>query len=161
MRPRTRSTVRLVVVDANDSVLLVRYLDGRPGRPTTYWATPGGGIEGDEDPRTAAARELLEETGIEATIGAELWQRSFDVDYGDGPMHQTERYFLVRLRATAPPVANSSSEPIVEHRWWTLSDLRASDVVVFPEEFVAATATAVSRHAPRPPAAPPDTSKVC
>ena len=147
MTPRTRDTVRLVVVDADDRVLLVRYVDGRPGRPGTYWATPGGGIEGDEDPRTAAARELLEETGIAATIGAELWQRSFDVDYGDGPIRQTERYFLVRLGTAAPPVVNSSPEPIVEHRWWTLSDLRASDDVVFPEGFAAAAASAMAKHA--------------
>ena len=136
-----REVARLVLLDANGSILLVRYRDERPGRPSSYWAAPGGALEQSETHRATAARELREETGLNADIGAELWQRSFDVDFGQGPVHQVERYFLVRLDVVTPPVANSSSEAICEHRWWSLADLEATPEVVFPDGLAASLAS--------------------
>ncbi len=98
-------------------------------------------MEQSETHRAAAARELREETGLNADIGTELWQRSFDVDLGQGPVHQVERYFLVRLDVVTPPVANSSSEAICEHRWWSLADLETTPDVVFPDGLAASLAS--------------------
>jgi 8-oxo-dGTP pyrophosphatase MutT (NUDIX family) len=133
MATGSRDVARLVVVDANGSVLLVRYDDGRPGRPASYWATPGGALESGETHRAAAERELREETGLDARVGRELWRRSFEADYGRGPVHQIERYFLVTLDSVAPPVSDSSGEAIREHRWWSQADLQATREVVYPE----------------------------
>ncbi len=55
--PRHRATV---ILSRDNRVLLVR----DRGRPT--FALPGGGIEDGELPISAAARELYEETGLEA-----------------------------------------------------------------------------------------------
>ena len=52
-------------------------------------------MEQSETHRAAAARELREETGLNADIGPELWQRSFDMDLGQGPVHQVERAYLL------------------------------------------------------------------
>jgi len=98
-------------------------------------------LEPGESHRAAAARELLEETGLTAVIGPELWERRFDLTLVQGPVHQVERYYLVRLDEIAPPVLNSSTEAIREHRWWSLTDLEATREVIYPEDFASSLAT--------------------
>lgn len=56
--PRRRATL---ILRRCGRVLLLRDI----GRD--FYALPGGGIDGDEPPIVAAARELYEETGLEAT----------------------------------------------------------------------------------------------
>jgi len=136
---------RIVVLDGAKSVLLVRYHDHRPGRPG-FWVVPGGALEAGETHRAAAARELSEETGLSDEIGPELWSREFELDSPQGIVRQEERYFLVNLAAFAPAVRNTSLEPIQEHRWWTLSDLRATAEIIYPEGLAAAVSGIVESH---------------
>jgi len=110
---------------------------------------PGGALEAGETHRAAAARELMEETELSAEIGRELWSRDFELDTADGMVHQQERYFLVNLTAIALAVRNISSEPIQEHRWWTLSELRATAEVVYPEGLAGAISDIVENRVDR------------
>ena len=50
-------------------------------------------------------------------------------------MEQIEHYFLVQVPQTAPDVNNTSPEDIEELRWWSLTDLQATQDTVYPEGF--------------------------
>ena len=56
-----------VAVFRDDALLLVRRVM-EPGRGK--WALPGGWVDAGQDPREAAAREALEEAGVEVEVGA-------------------------------------------------------------------------------------------
>ena len=130
-----RQVARLIVLDAEGSILLVRYRDHRDTNQA-YWATPGGRIEVGETPEEAAERELREETGLHARIGALLWKQSFSWDSPAGYTEQSEAFYLVRLAERRPEVRNTSPEPIEIHRWWSTAELGQALETVYPEDLV-------------------------
>ena len=73
---RLRESVRALILDPDDCVLLVRFdwdsLDVEGG----FWANPGGGVEPGETRLAALQRELREETGLVVDdLGPEVWTK--------------------------------------------------------------------------------------
>jgi 8-oxo-dGTP pyrophosphatase MutT (NUDIX family) len=134
---RVRVTARVILLDGADRILLLK---GRlPSDPTApgAWFTVGGGVEGDETILEAAAREIVEETGLtDAVLGPV-------VAYGEGvhydrkrrPLVVKESYVLAR---TAGGRLSRDGWQALEHefvddiRWWTLEELRALREDVYP-----------------------------
>jgi 8-oxo-dGTP diphosphatase len=67
-RPAERQRLAAyALIRRDDAVLLTRH-SARGPRPGT-WTLPGGGVDHGEPPAAAVAREVLEETGLVATVG--------------------------------------------------------------------------------------------
>jgi 8-oxo-dGTP pyrophosphatase MutT (NUDIX family) len=137
---RRRPSSRLLVLDHTGRVLLFRFafptgaLAGR-----TYWATPGGAVEPGETFAEAAQRELFEETGIVTHIVDQpVAEQEFVLQLTTGErVIAEERLYLVRI-ADHVAVSRAQWTPaerayMVDHRWWSIADLRATDEVVFPD----------------------------
>jgi 8-oxo-dGTP diphosphatase len=133
-----RRTARVLLLDPSDRILLMRgRLPSAPEGPD-FWFTVGGEIEPGETIAEAAAREIIEETGLaDAALGPIVWyaEEVFQFD-GSGPTHFKEHFILARTGGGA--LSRDGWQPI-EHelvdelRWWTLQELRRTEATVYPE----------------------------
>jgi 8-oxo-dGTP pyrophosphatase MutT (NUDIX family) len=132
-----RRSVRAVVLDGNDRILLCRHVIPKPTGPSVVWAAPGGGIERGESVLAALHRELREEVGL--TIDADpphVWhQEVTEPGLAAGYDGVINDYFLVRTASFHPRGAMSDDELAAENidgfRWWRLPDIadyRGSDL---------------------------------
>ncbi|MEU1848561.1 NUDIX hydrolase [Streptomyces sp. NPDC019990] len=60
--PQTIVASCVLLLDAEDRILLLRYAGSQPG--AGLWGLPGGMLDHGEDPLGAGCREVCEETGI-------------------------------------------------------------------------------------------------
>jgi 8-oxo-dGTP pyrophosphatase MutT (NUDIX family) len=127
----------VILLDPADRILLLK---GRlPSDPTGpgAWYTVGGGVEDGETIHHAAAREIVEETGLTDAVLGPL------VAYGEGvhydrkrrPLVVKESYVLARTAGGALSRAGwqpLERELVDDMRWFTLGELRALDEDVYP-----------------------------
>ncbi|PRX65946.1 8-oxo-dGTP pyrophosphatase MutT (NUDIX family) [Nonomuraea fuscirosea] len=129
---RKRRSVRAIVLDPGDRVLLCRHdltaLDG-----PVVWAMPGGGVEPGETDLRALRRELMEEIGLRLDGDPPLvWHQEVSgPGYAPGYDGVINRYHLVRVPAFVPNPAWSAERLAAEHihgmRWWRLAEIAAGD----------------------------------
>ena len=116
-----------------DRLLLTRnsVLGPNPGT----WHLPGGGIDHGESPVDAVRREVREETGLEAEVGALLTVRDRHFT-GTAPSGREEDFHAIQIiyRAEVPPDAEPQ---VLEHdgttdaaAWVPLSSIESGEVKV-------------------------------
>lgn len=137
---RIRQAVRALVLDPDDRALLVQFTFRDGG---IVWATPGGGIEPDEEVHDALRRELDEELGLtEFEIGPLLWRRTHHFDIAGATFDgQQDTVFLVRTERFDPNPRLTweqlNAEAVTDLRWWTLAEAQTSSERFAPRAFVA------------------------
>ncbi|MEE6272176.1 NUDIX domain-containing protein [Georgenia sp. MJ206] len=135
-----RRAARVIVLDDEDRVLLVRGHDA--GETTrSWWFTIGGGLAPGEGTRAGAVRELREETGLvidPALLVGPVLSRSALFDFARVTCRQDEEFFLARAEVTHVDDAGWTAlerEVLDEMRWWHLDELEAAvagGAVVYP-----------------------------
>lgn len=113
------------VIERRGKILLTHWRRGH----LHGWTLPGGGIEAGEDPRDAVVREVLEETGLNATLGKLLGVDSRvmvreDVPEGTDPEMHTIR-IVYRATVQDGPLQNEVDGSSDEARWVPLKDVHA------------------------------------
>ena len=129
-----RRAARLVCLDGELRVLLFLHADGH-GRE--FWATPGGGLEGNETFEEAARREAAEELGVNHVDLEMLWAGHSEFPFADRWVSQEERFFLVRSHSGIDATAvreTHQREGIRELRWWSVDEIQRSTEPMFPTD---------------------------
>lgn len=138
--PVDRLAARVLLVDARDRVLLLRWV--HPGEPErgSWWITPGGGLDEGEGYRDGAVRELFEETGLRVgrdALGPVLLERDVQTEIRGVTYRQHEQLFLLRVEDHVVDTSGFTDFELVclpEHRWWTLAELDATEERLSPRE---------------------------
>ena len=135
-RPRKERRGARVIVTCADSVLLMS--DSDPGVPgSSWWVTPGGGLEPGDTSRDAAARELFEETGHRCDardlVGPVARRRAVH-GYSDRILVQDEEFFLLQVdeRFTVSTVGFTQGERLRMGGWRWLRRDQLGSAEVWP-----------------------------
>src|SRR5215469_5004234 len=96
MQARQRHSVRVLLISPMKRVLLFKYKNrGQDGIERPLWATVGGGREEGETIERAAAREIVEETGMtDVRLGPVVWYGEDGERSGDGRMLFKEHFVV-------------------------------------------------------------------
>jgi 8-oxo-dGTP diphosphatase len=121
MTSRRVPCVGAIVRDHDGRLLLVRR-GTEPGRGR--WSVPGGRIEPDEPATVAAAREVLEETGLPVVVGDSVGvvERAGP----DGQLYVIEDFHAELAPGAGEPRAGDDAD---EARWFTEAEVVSLDCV--------------------------------
>ena len=133
-----RSNVGIMLINDDGHVFVGQRLDNNQNA----WQMPQGGIDGDEDPQSAAYRELLEETGIEqenvkflATsskwlfydLPEDLIPKLWDGKYRG----QKQKWFLFKFLGTNRDINISTEHPEFSNWKWMPKENLLEEIVPF------------------------------
>lgn len=117
--------VRAAVLVVQQERLLVNRFGG-----SEFWFTPGGRVHAGEGSAAAAAREFLEETGVETgPLRLALVAENFFQTVSEQRVHALEFYYVVEKQPELPatPFPNRTDADVT-FDWFPLEGLEAVDL---------------------------------
>lgn len=126
-----RVAVGAVVIHQNKVLLVLR--NQAPAKD--MWAIPGGSVELGETMKSAAEREVMEETGLRVKAGEVVY--TFDAIHTDPQGRVQYHYIIVDLLAEAldPGQPLQPADDVRDAAWFTLVDLTDPDLPISPTTF--------------------------
>ena len=134
-----RPAARILLTNASGQILLFRFTpeDGRP----PFWCTPGGAVDPGECYEAAAARELIEETGLALDPGPQIARREVDfLTLENVEVTADERYFRVHTHASDIDTSGHTDlerRVMREWRWFDRTEIASHAETIFPQDIIA------------------------
>ena len=175
---RIRRSVRVILVDQRQRVLLIKVEDSLVSDPEAswltggFWVTLGSELKAGETPQFAARREVQEETGFaRIDVGPVIGSGQQTLVWRGEDTALTETFVAAYLegdadRLTGDRWTEHERSSITAMRWWSLAELAATDETILPQELPNLAGLVVKRSfpsrllsinlgaGPRPPSAP-------
>ena len=134
--PKTRHAARVILLDPDGNVLLLRGRDSTTPDAESWWFTLGGGLEDGESATQAAIREVQEESGERLPgVTGPIYAQTIDLVFEGIPLHQSEKFFAARVsRFVVTDDGRTALEKrtLSESRWWSADDLEATAETIYP-----------------------------
>ena len=157
---RDRDTVRLVLMNDQKRVLLLKIEDNEPvysDQPESniFWVTPGGGVEYGETFQQALVREAWEEVGLQLTeTGFCVWTEDPVREFADEIVRFNTRYYFIHVPTHR--VEQSNLTPLEEdvfrgYHWWSLEEMHSTNDILLPPGLPDLIAPLVSGDLPLEP----------
>ncbi len=150
-----RPAARVVLLDHDGHIFLMKAIDPADRTKPAWWEIPGGGVDPGEDSADACRRELVEEAGItEVEIGPCIWVQHVEFDFGGYHFDSDER---IHVAWSDGGEYNPQGLEFLEAmafqgaRWWPIAELLESDVPTLPVNLKDHLPRIVAGDLPEPP----------
>lgn len=87
------------------------------------WCLPKGHVERGESLEQTAAREVLEETGIQGEVVSKLGEINYSFRVGQTRIRKTVHHYLLRELGGELSAAGDPTGEVLEVRWFPLEEL--------------------------------------
>ena len=155
MPSRRRQAARVVVLDQDKRILLIKSLDPADPANTSWWEIPGGGMDPGESSGACALRELREEAGIlSAEMGPVVWTQSVQFTFAGLFFDQDEFIHVAWTEQTelaAPTLELFEAMAFQGARWWSVDEVVESDSPFLPARLPELLPALVAGELPDPP----------
>jgi 8-oxo-dGTP pyrophosphatase MutT (NUDIX family) len=121
-----RTSAPILLFDVQGRVLLIRFTVPRAGAEFTFWAAPGGAVEGDETLDQAARRELQEELGIDVKLFGHVHEVHSEFEHEGHRVRNRDVFFVGRFLGRDITLCGACEAEIGamrDSRCWSASDL--------------------------------------